>query len=228
MKTDLILLHGALGSNIQFNRLLPTLTPHFTVHAVDFPGHGSDLTDTDYSIRLFSDFLNNFAQTNSLQNPNIFGYSMGGYVALKWASLQPDYKGTIITLGTKFDWNEDSAAREVKMLNPDKIEEKVPQFADRLRQLHGEDRWHNVVTKTAKMMEAMGAQPPLTEENLSLISSPVHIGIGRLDKMVTKDESEAVGQMLSNATCTVLDDFPHPLEQVDNSRLSDWIISLLK
>ena len=54
---------------------------------------------------------------------------MGGYVALQLANKHPKYVQKIITLGTKFAWDKETAAKEVKMLNPEKIEEKIPAFA---------------------------------------------------------------------------------------------------
>ena len=47
------------------------------------------------------------------------GHSMGGYVALKLALKRPELVDRIITLGTKFNWTPEVAAKEVKMLNPD-------------------------------------------------------------------------------------------------------------
>ncbi|MBK9228864.1 MAG: alpha/beta fold hydrolase [Ignavibacteria bacterium] len=49
---------------------------------------------------------------------NIFGYSMGGYAALYAAKKYPGVIGKIFTLGTKFEWNEESSASEVKLLSP--------------------------------------------------------------------------------------------------------------
>jgi pimeloyl-ACP methyl ester carboxylesterase len=51
---------------------------------------------------------------------------MGGYVALKTAVLHPGRIEAIVTLGTKFHWDPENASNEVRMLNPEKIEEKVP------------------------------------------------------------------------------------------------------
>ena len=75
---------------------------------------------------------------NYIQTIDIFGYSMGGYVALWLARFYPDRVGKIFTLGTKLKWNDEEAEKEIKMLNPEKVELKVPAFAQQLAERHGE------------------------------------------------------------------------------------------
>ncbi|MFT5858565.1 MAG: pimeloyl-ACP methyl ester carboxylesterase [Flavobacteriaceae bacterium] len=77
---------------------------------------------------------------------------MGGYVALSLAHQNPKLVNKIVTLGTKFDWNPSSTAKEVKLLNPSVISEKIPQFATHLEKEHAPLDWNKVVENTAKMM----------------------------------------------------------------------------
>jgi hypothetical protein len=55
---------------------------------------------------------------------------MGGYVALYLASANENLLDKIANLGTKFDWNPETALKESKMLNVEQIEIKVPKFAE--------------------------------------------------------------------------------------------------
>ncbi len=52
---------------------------------------------------------------------------MGGYVALYLAKHHLQLVHKIFTLATKFHWDETVAANENKRLQPEGIEEKVPQ-----------------------------------------------------------------------------------------------------
>ena len=123
---------------------------------MNFEGHGGRPSDRPYSIDAFSENLVSFIHEKELNQANIFGYSMGGYVALKTAQTRPDLINKIFTLGTKFNWSPESAAKEVKMLNPDKIEEKVPAFAKALQERHSPGDWKVVLRKTSEMMIDLG------------------------------------------------------------------------
>ena len=48
----------------------------------------------------------------TITRADIFGYSMGGYVALHAARRHPERIGSIMTLGTKFAWDTPTAEKE--------------------------------------------------------------------------------------------------------------------
>ena len=103
MKTKLLLLHGALGSRQQFEPWKKILADSFEVFDFNFSGHGGYLIDGPFSIDQFVQDTMAIINENDLDSPNIFGYSMGGYVALKLAHDFPGSVNRIITLGPNFD-----------------------------------------------------------------------------------------------------------------------------
>ena len=223
MKPKLLLLHGALGSSRQFAKLKNLLAESFEIYELNFEGHGGRASSQDFSISLFTENVHAFLRENGIESTAIFGYSMGGYVALNLALTEPASVKEIITLGTKFDWTEESAAREVKMLNPEKIEEKVPKFAEMLKQQHAPLDWKELMRKTAQMMLGMGAGAKLHPEQLNQIQQKVTIGLGSEDKMVSREESEAASQTLPQASFHLLDCVPHPIDRVDPEVLANYI-----
>ncbi|MEL6988063.1 MAG: alpha/beta fold hydrolase, partial [Bacteroidota bacterium] len=182
MKRKLLLLHGALGSQDQFKTLTPLLESNFDVYTFNFKGHGDKVSDKAFSIELFAQNVISFLQENQIECANIFGFSMGGYVALHLAKQFPEMVKSIVTLGTKFDWTPASAQIEIKMLNPTVIEEKVPKFARHLEAMHAPNDWKQLLHKTAQMMVDLGAQKILDASTLASIQQPVSISIGSLDK----------------------------------------------
>ncbi|MDF1868284.1 MAG: alpha/beta hydrolase [Saprospiraceae bacterium] len=223
MKPNLILLHGALGSENQFSQLKNLLSESFSVFAFNFEGHGGRASTSDYSMELFSQNVQGFMTENGIKSSHFFGYSMGGYVALVLARNHPESVQKIMTLGTKFDWTPESAAKEVKMLNPEKIEEKVPKFADMLQKRHKPLDWKEVLQNTAQMMLDLGNGKALKLEDFDCISHEVLIGLGSKDNMVTLEESQLITDQLSNGKLKTFEGFPHPVEQVDFQKLSDQI-----
>lgn len=222
-KPNLLLLHGALGAKQQLKPLADKLGAVFTVYDMNFSGHGGTQFQDTFTINQFAVELEQFIESKKLQGIHIFGYSMGGYVALSLASRSPQLIDKIFTLGTKFDWTPATAEKEVKMLNPEKIEEKVPAFAKALADRHAPNDWKEVLYKTKDMMLELGDKPVLTPTALSKISNQVVIGIGDQDNMVSIDESETVANQLINGKIKIFEGFKHPIEQVEINVLVDGL-----
>jgi pimeloyl-ACP methyl ester carboxylesterase len=223
MRKQVILLHGALGSKNQLKNLEKELQPHCEVFTFNFEGHGGSSTEKAFSIDLFTENLSHFINENKLQLPVVFGYSMGGYVALHYAAKQVDGIGKIITYGTKFNWSPESALKETNRLLPEKMEEKIPQFAAALAIDHGQNKWKEVVIKTATLMQSLGNAPVLNDANFPQISSPTLICWGDKDTMVSLEESLKTKEKIPNAQFLVLNNFVHPLEQNDLKKLAQVI-----
>lgn len=223
---NLIILHGALGAQSQFEQLAAQLADHFTVHTLDFDGHGTKAAaETGFSIEQFVQNLQDFMDHNGIQKPLIFGYSMGGYVALKLESQYPGSFEKLVTLGTKFDWTPESAEQEAKMLNAEKIEEKVPAFAAYLESLHGGNAWKTVLQRTAKMMLELGNNPVLKPYDFHHIQVPVQLLRGEKDAMVTQKETLHVQELLRNASYREVAAWQHPINLVPSKELVQELLS---
>ncbi len=224
---DIILLHGAIGAADQLQPLAEVLSQKgFTTHLFNFSGHGDKMIQDELSIALFAEELKLFISENQLNQPHVFGYSMGGYVALYLASEEPELLGYIVTLGSKFSWNTEIAEKEIKNLNPEIIKSKVPKFAESLQARHGE-KWELLLTKTADMMLVMGKHNPLSAERIERITNRVLIGLADKDAMVSLDETRAVYSRLQNASMYMLPQTKHPIETADIELLSSIIIKFI-
>lgn len=225
MKQKLIILHGALGSAKQFEIIKNGLKDDFEVYLLDFDGHGNGNPTVGMSIEIFADNLLSFVEKNDLQNAAVFGYSMGGYVALYLQTLHPNIFQAIITLGTKFNWSVESAQQEVKMLNTERIKEKVPTFASYLENIQSPTDWELMMNQTTELMLRLGNKPLLTSGNLNKISIPVTLCLGEIDKMVSLEETQFVDQELKNSKLKVLEGVQHPIQQIDSKVIIDLIKS---
>lgn len=212
---DLILLHGALGSDSLFEPLVKQLPEKYNVYTFNLSGHGkAPFNDKGFGIEVFAEELAYFIQVNELVKPMIFGYSMGGYVALYLELHQPGTFRQVITLGTKFGWSVETAEKEASRLSPEIIEQKVPVFADMLAARHG-DQWRDLLTATADMMKQLGNQPLLNQRTLANIAVPTTILRGDQDQMVSREESETAAAHMPKADFLELSNTPHPIEKVD-------------
>jgi len=220
---NIILLHGAIGAADQLDLLATVLKEkNHNVYTFNFSGHGKIPFQNQFGIEQFANELESFIKTNNLNQPTIFGYSMGGYVALHLAHQKLNLLGNIITLGTKFEWSPEIAAKEIKMLDAKTIAEKVPKFAEALKTRHGND-WEALLQKTADMMLGLGTNNTLKLTDVSLIENKVLIGLADKDTMVSLDETTAVYKQLKNGAMYMLPNTKHPIESVNVSLLSKII-----
>jgi pimeloyl-ACP methyl ester carboxylesterase len=220
MKNNLLLLHGALGSQAQFLEWKGKLGRHFNVYTFNFSGHGGKPLERPFSIELFVRDTLDYMDTHQLESVFLFGYSMGGYVALKLAHDYPERVEKIITLGTKFHWNPEAAAKEVKMMNPEIIEQKIPKYAAMLKERHQPEDWKKIMTHTGEMMTLLGAGKAMTSEEFKCIFTPALICIGTEDHMVTREESALVAGYLIQGQLKIIDGFKHPFESIDPEVMS--------
>lgn len=224
----LLLLHGALGSQEQFDDLKDALSTDFTIDTLSFSGHGRTASQQHaFTIQNLSHEVLHWLNDKQRRKIDIFGYSMGGYVALWLARFYPDRVGKIMTLGTKLDWNEATAEKETRFLNAEKITAKVPAFAAELQDRHGEHEWHSVLQKTANLMHDL-AKHHLTDEDFAQISAQVLLTLGDQDNMVTKDETFHVESMIPGAKTLELKDTAHPIEKVSTDLLASEIRKYFK
>lgn len=216
MKPTLLLLHGALGASQQFDTIIPALSEHYNIHQFNFYGHGhSEYPAEGISIAAFAQQLLDYIHSNKLAPVAVFGYSMGGYVALVAALQQPEAFLKVGTLATKFNWTPETAAKETRMLDAKTLQEKVPAFAEQLKALHGEPGWEALLAGTAALMQQLGNDPPLTNKTLKNITIPVRVMVGELDTMVSVEETNAAFKSLPRGSMTILPGVKHPLEKVD-------------
>ena len=166
-----------------------------------------------------------FIDKSRLDGINVYGYSMGGYVALYIARHYPGKINKIFTTATKFDWNDESSIKESRLLNPEKIEEKIPKFAEELKHRHSPEDWKIVLNKTAEMMINLGKNPLLKDEDLHRIENKVRVSVGDRDSMVSIEETKEVYKKLKNGSLLVLPDTPHPIEKISLDRLTYEIVN---
>lgn len=218
----LLLLHGALGASVDFEPFLPHFPAEWEVHRLDFLNHGQGaFTDDPLSIPAFGGQLIEYLDVHQLTDVNIFGYSMGGYVASWLARREPERIRAIYTLGTKFIWTAESAAAEASKLDARMLLNKVPTFAENLREKHKAIDWQLLLAQTAVLMQGLGTQPALSLADYAQIQVPIMVARGELDKMVAEEEQLTVFNALKFGFTETLPQTPHPLQQIAPQLLAE-------
>ncbi len=224
----LILIHGAIGAADHLHPLATALKNQYNIHILELDGHGtSSAMRVPFTIDHFTKQLSNFIDEIGGE-AHVFGYSMGGFLALLQASKPDERIRSIFTLGTKMNWNEAIASKEIAMLNPDKIEAKVPAFAQALALRHGADRWKDVLKNTARLLEEIGQKQPINEDNMRRVICPVHLCLADQDTMVTQEETRQVTDWLPKGSFSILPHSHHPIEKVEVRVLANKMLGFIE
>lgn len=212
----ILFLHGALGSKFQFNAISQQLQNEYECHSLNFAGHGGELIPPQgLTFSVFAENILSYLDKHNISRIHLFGFSMGGYAALYFAHLHPHRVNKVMTVNVKFNWDPISAAKEAGLLDPDKMMEKVPAFANNLMMLHGMNLWKSLLQSTSQMMKQLSETVLLNEEQLAALPHPVLLGIGDRDKTSSITETLNVYKAMNNAALWVIPNTAHPFEKIE-------------
>ena len=85
----LVLLHGFLGSNTDWKELIKLLENDFRLLSIDLPGHGSSPWRANHGFKGFSQALEQTLEQQAVYSFSLLGYSLGGRLAIVYASTYP-------------------------------------------------------------------------------------------------------------------------------------------
>src|SRR5690606_14523265 len=110
----LVVLHGALGSTeLETRRLLPHFQRYFKTIAVDFAAHGnSDDFESEalLTMEFFAEGIPAVLDHAGVERAHVFGFSMGGAVALYFARTHPERVGRLAVHGVNVQWDAGEVA----------------------------------------------------------------------------------------------------------------------
>lgn len=228
-KPTILFLHGALGVAQDMEPLMNLLSEKgYRTLAFNFSGHGTGAAwPNEFRIELFAKDLDKYVKEHELKNLTVFGYSMGGYVALfHKAHFEDSPIDRIITYGTKFNWSQTSVGRELLMLNPEHLESKFPTFSDTLKEKHG-DRWKSILHSTAHLMQNLEKLDGLSREDLMDVDIPVTLLLGDQDRMVTTEETHLTKTWLHHADVKTVTHSKHEIDKANLKEISFIINDLI-
>jgi pimeloyl-ACP methyl ester carboxylesterase len=196
------------------------LKDQYELHSLDFEGHGSSPSrGRPFRVKYFAENVLDYLREHAIGMVDILGYSLGGHVGLYLARFFPERVNRIFTLGVKFLWSPEIAERENAFLYPEKMQEKVPEFAKVLQERHVASGWKTVLEKIREMHLHLGQENVLEEKDVQQITKRVRIGVGDRDKMTSIEESVSLYRLLPEGELQIFPGTPHPLEKVPLSKL---------
>jgi esterase len=101
----LLILHGFLGMSDNWKTLATQyVSEGFEVHAIDLRNHGRSFHSDDFNYEIMVQDILEYCQANNLSNIDLIGHSMGGKVAMLFATTYPEMVNKLIIadIGPKF------------------------------------------------------------------------------------------------------------------------------
>jgi pimeloyl-ACP methyl ester carboxylesterase len=232
----LVLVHGLGGKAENWAQLMLAFTGHgYRVYAIDLLGFGrSDRPDVDYSIALQADVLRQFFDSQHLAQADLGGWSMGGWVALKFTLVHPERVRRVFvddSAGVNFKLPFDpalfqprtteQAQKLLALLTPQA--HRIPAFVgrDMVREMRP-TRW--VVERALKSMATGG---DLLDGKLRAIQVPVLIVWGKQDALIPLYCGEEMHREMPQSLLEVFDGCGH-LAPVECRRVLPETLHFLK
>jgi len=194
--TTLVLLHGYCENNTCFHKQVLFFKDHATVISIDLPGFGKSATQVNVSIDDMACSVKKVLEAEAINTCIVFGHSMGGYVALAFADLFPNYlKGFGLIHSTAVADNEERKEKRKQVIAFIEKHGKEPYIKNFIPTLfkepaNAQDVDHSVkqgidsdqqgIIEAAK---AMMNRPDRTEF-LKGTSLPVFFAIGKHDALI--------------------------------------------
>lgn len=239
--TAVVLLHGFLENKTMWHAFLPQLTQKHRVITVDLLGHGeTECLGYIHAMEDQADMVYALLNYLRLRKVVVIGHSMGGYVALAFAELYPDYIRGLFMLNST-----SRADSEERKINRDRaivaVKQNYTAFVrmsiTNLFSEHNRERLFREIEKVKEQalktplqgiiaaLEGMKIRKD-REVLLHFAPYPIHLALGEKDSVLLFDET--VDQI--EGTKVTLTTFPDGhMSHIENEKeLNTVILNFLK
>jgi len=233
----LVLVHGLGAMAESWAEVMIALARHgYQVYAIDLPGFGrSDRPDVDYSIAFQAEILKQFFDSQNLARADLGGWSMGGWVTLKFTLGHPERVRRVfvvdsagLTFAPPFDLalfqpaTADQAQELLRLLTPQAA--RIPRFVARdLVRLMRSTGW--VVERA---LNSMMAGSDLLDGKLSAIRIPALIVWGKQDAVIPLSCGEEMHRQMPQSQLAIIDGCGHMIPAECCGRLMTQALHFLE
>ena len=170
----LILLHGNGESHEYFSNQTAFFKTKYRVIAIDTRGHGaSPRGQTDFTLKQFSNDLQDFMTEHGINKAHILGFSDGGNIAMYFALRHPEMLHKLVLNGGNLDPSGIKRSTQFPIEIGYKIASHFAKKSDRAK-------------KNAEILGLMVNEPHITPEEIGKLKMPVLVIAGTRD--MVKDE----------------------------------------
>ncbi len=220
-----ILLHGLGAVKEIWLGDIDGLSAKYHVYAIDQVGFGhSDKPLLDYKVATFSEFLYGFMQSQHLTKATLVGNSLGGWVALDFATQHPEMLDKLVLVNSAgITWpgrvspvnlNPATLAATRKLLETLFYNKKIVTDA-LVQQVFADHMKNNDGYTIRRTMEGFGIENQFEDAKLASFHTPTLLVWGRDDELLPVGYGEKLRDALPGSKMVVLDQCGHvpPMEK---------------
>ena len=197
--TPLILLHGGLGSTVNWGNQIPVLSRQYKVIAVDSRGHGrSTFTEQRISYTLMASDVVALMDYLGIEKAHILGWSDSGIIGLDLAINHPDRLNKVIAFGANYS----PSGVRADIGESEKINDFMEKAAKDYQTLSPDPaRWDPFLGNISQMW---ASEPNFTAEQLGSITVPVLILDGDNDEAIYTEHTRGMAGLIPTAKLTLI------------------------
>ncbi len=204
----LVLLHGAgAATAIETQHLARLMQPSRPVVALDLPGHGASDKHEVLTTRLFIDGASEAIA--SMREPiDLFGFSLGGAVALSVAQRLSSQVQRLAVHATAIDWDTNLVAAMLGRIDASAIRSRSPGGWQKLNEAH-QGHAAGVFGSLHPFVRSLAQQPIFSSELLPTL--PILVSSGGTDELFDLSHVLHLHRHLSGSQLAVLPGIGHRL-----------------
>ncbi len=149
-----------------------------------------------------------------LEKAHLFGFSLGGFIGLSFASLYPERLQKIAVHATNLYWNQPLIETMLNRLDQEQISRDSPELARFLADMHGPDNWTSLFERmksyTVEIKSLQARYKRAARVNLPTLVSAVDE-----DDLFTIDSPVRLFKTLPDARLAILPGKRHALQNVN-------------
>lgn len=209
-----LVLHGVAGCTpLETAGLVRRLEPHYRVVAVDFSGHGASDHVASFSADLFADNARAALDHAGIERADVFGFSMGGAMALHFAHRHPERVRRLALHGVNVAWDEARVAALNRRLDAEAIAEHRPRLANELAANHGD--WQALFRRTQAFVATLPAHSSDMVEVATRIKPPTLVSAVDGDALFPLDVPLGLHDLLPDSRLALIPGDRHALQAVN-------------
>lgn len=194
--------------------------------ALDFRGHGASFPSTtdvsfDGFVRDVMDVLDHF----EIDKTHLFGFSMGGNVALDVARRHPERIRRVAVHGANIEWTAETVEQMQTRLNADALVKQNGRIGDRLSSYH--QNWRELFDAMHEWVATLPDQTPDMRRMAEAVPVPTLISCVDRDDLFPLASTLALHESIPESRLAVFPGDHHALPLAPINRLTDALAAWL-
>ena len=207
----LVLLHGGLFGDIsEYEKLIPRLSEHFKVIAIETRGHGkSEIGNTPFTYELMTQDAYTIIRHETSDSTMVIGFSDGAVIGMTLTIAHPELVRKMVFAGGNVSLEDyrPGVREELKNLTGKSMERDYPDFVkDRKKIMPQPERWDDFVEK---LKHAWLNQAKIEPAQLQTVKCPVLVVGGDRDQYNAPGNFLSVYKLLPNASLAIIPNSDH-------------------